>query len=241
MRREEIINYLKTYLAQGYSKEVLYQQLVSQGYNAKELEFAFREIEREKVKILKSSIKQLKREGHRKEEIVNILVGQGYSQEFIRKVVGNEEGKHSFIIILIGILIIIVLSYLAFTYLTPSEKVKIPHSNLDNVTKKPIPRNETDDYTIRKNPTPDIIQNNTNKTIEEAKEECKKILEEDNKDNCFLSLAEDKYKPEICENITDVEKRDQCYLKFVYNGDIEQCEKLQLEYNKDFCKILEEY
>jgi hypothetical protein len=180
--------------------------------------------------IMRGYIQTYLQQGYTREQISQGLLEQGYAERDIarafREATGGAQEKPKLpasMIMFTLLALVIIGGGLLFVM-----NFEFP----DNEPLPPPTRTETRLSDIIDNLIPLAADNPT-----AAVTLCNKVIEED-KDSCFKTVSSESRNPAVCEEISDARLRDACYLQYIYKGNKEFCDRLELPSNIEFCNTI---
>ncbi len=215
----QLIAYIRTQRQNGYSDEQIAAALRSSGYPDSLISAVLSSSSNSSVadsKLLRSYVQTQERQGLSREDIQSQLLTQGYSSSDITKAFRSHQKKpvlFAFPLIAIGL---IIGAYFLFSFeedpISPAEYVR-----LSDVVENLLPL-------ANSNPTAAVAL-------------CERIVESD-RPNCFLTVSRAANDPRLCRSISSIEEQDSCYLNFIYDGNLEFCDRLRDPRNIEYCDIV---
>jgi hypothetical protein len=216
MAKKELVDYIKKEVAAGYDVSYLKSYLISQGYNAQDVQDAIDSISKPAVKIPGSLliIGAL---------AVVIIIGGIFA---VSKLMGEAPEVE-------------ILPQQTVQRTQPTLPATTPTTQASAAQQGVQPEVE-----VRYIPsTPagltigEVLNRIPHLSESEAAGMCPRFSGKD-RDNCYQSIALDKGKSSYCDQIINIRKRDNCYMSFAYLEDFSVCTKIQDVYLKQSCREL---
>lgn len=226
-----LISYVRQMRQQGYSDEQIHSGLIQQNYPESLVKAAFASATEPTIadsNIMRNYIQTYLQQGYTQEQVSQGLLQQGFAEKDVsrsmREATGGSQERPKlpvgmFFFSFLALLIIGGGVFLLTTIDFSSEPV------ID----APPPSTGTRLSDIIDNLIPLASENPT-----AAVALCNKVIDVD-KGHCFKTVSTESNNPAVCKDISETDLRDRCYLKFIYEGHLDYCERLELAENIEFC------
>jgi SOS response regulatory protein OraA/RecX len=257
-----LVDYIQNQVRKGFSIGSIKEFLLSQGYDASEVNEAIFAITKDRVESMKSYINQEVNKGESKANIRSNLVSYGYSQEEVNQAMKSIGSKMPSWAILAVLVIFVIIGGVLYVISIPSTDVaNIPNapsalsvpstsSNLPvaaspdiqtpSVTEDDTAKARQDAEFIQAERKYDVINASRDEKIMKAVQMCENTANEIYKDACFDQLSKATRDQSLCSRITDSVQKDNCYKRTaIYTRNKEVCNEIADPQIRGECQIYE--
>lgn len=216
----QLIAYVRTQRQNGYSDEQIANALKSSGYPDSLVSAVLSSSSDDSVadsKVLRSYVQSQEAQGLSKDDIRSQLLLQGYSSRDVDSAFTVHHKRpllFIFPLLAVGVLLV---GYFLISFEPEQEIAPAEYVRLSDVVENLLPL-------ANSNPTAAVAL-------------CNRIVESDRED-CFLTVSRASYDPSLCGRIDSIKAKDACYLKFIYDGNLDYCDRLRDPNNIEYCDIV---
>ncbi|MCX8147166.1 MAG: hypothetical protein N3D84_01725 [Candidatus Woesearchaeota archaeon] len=259
-----LVDYIQNQIRKGYDIETIRNFLISQGYNADEVNSCIDFITKDRINSLVNYIKQEMKAGGSRQEIMSRLVSFGYKDDEVSKAMEKVGKKFPNYAIIAVLIVLAAIGFSMFyTSTSPSPTIvetkqiikqtgktvpaAIPIAQADkeplilaNETEAPVEKKEE----IKKEEfTPtryEVIDSTKDSKIIRAVEMCSNTANDIYRDACFDQLAKATRDHTLCARIIDSVQKDKCYKRTAaWTGNKALCDNIVDPQMRSECQLYE--